>query len=58
MGGDGDTWWKAVGNKLRRLANGIDIWVRPTKKINLPEGKRYQRVAQSHMKILCAITAH
>ena len=32
MGGDGDTWWKAVGNKLRRLANGIDIWVRPTKK--------------------------
>ena len=33
MGGDGDTWWKAVGNELGRLANGIDKLVRATNTI-------------------------
>ena len=28
MGKDSGTWWKAVGNELGRLANGIDnrVW--------------------------------
>ena len=33
MGGDSDTWWKAVGNELGRLANGIDNRVRATNTI-------------------------
>ena len=33
MGGDSDTWWKAVGNELERLANGIENRVRATKTI-------------------------
>ena len=28
MGGDSYTCWKAVGNELRRLDNGIEKWVR------------------------------
>ena len=30
MGGNSNTWWKEVGNELRRLANGIDNKVRAT----------------------------
>ena len=30
FGKDSDTWWKAVGNKLGRLANGVDNRVRDT----------------------------
>ena len=33
MGGDSDTWWKAVGNELGRLANGIDNHIRATNTI-------------------------
>ena len=33
MGGDSDTWWKAIGNELGRLANGIDNRVRATNTI-------------------------
>ena len=35
MCGDSDTWWKAVGNILRRLANIIYNRVRATKTIKL-----------------------
>ena len=30
---DSDTWWKAVGNELGRLANGIDNRFRATNTI-------------------------
>ena len=33
MGGDSDTLWKAVGNELGRLANGIDNRLRATNTI-------------------------
>ena len=33
MGKDSDTWWKAVGNEIGILANGIDNRVRATKSI-------------------------
>ena len=33
LGKDSDTWWKAVGNELVRLANGIDNQVRATNTI-------------------------
>ena len=45
LGKDSDTWWKAVGNKLGRIANGIDNGVRSTntikliKKEELPPGR-------------------
>ena len=44
MGGDSDTWWKAIGNELGRLANGIDNRVRANntiqfiKKEEVPKG--------------------
>ena len=58
MVGDSNTWWKAVVNELGRITNGLDNWVRVTKKFNLSERNKYQRVAQSHMQILCVITSH
>ena len=33
MGGDIGTWWKAFGNELGRLENGIDNQARATKTI-------------------------
>ena len=33
MGGDSDTWWKTVINKLGRISNGIENRVRATNKI-------------------------
>ena len=33
MVGDSNTWWKAIGNKLGRLDNGIDNQIRETNKI-------------------------
>ena len=33
MGKNGDTWWKAVGNELGRLDNGIDNQVQATNKL-------------------------
>ena len=33
MGGDSETWWKAVRNELGRLSNGIDNQVRATNTI-------------------------
>ena len=35
MGGGSDTWWKAVGNEIGRLANGVDNRVRATNTIKL-----------------------
>ena len=35
MRGDSDTCWKAVGNELGRLGNGIDKRVRETNTIEL-----------------------
>ena len=53
MGGDSDTWWKVVVNKLGRLANGIDNRVRGPTQNNVSEMKKYQKFAQSHMIFLC-----
>ena len=45
MGGDRDTWWKYVGNELRRFYNGIDKWVRST---NTIEFIRNEEVLKRH----------
>ena len=58
MVGDSNTWWKAVVNELGRITNGLDNWVRVTKNLIYRKGISNQRVAQSHMQILCVITSH
>ena len=53
MVGDSYTWWKAVGNELGRLGNGIDNRVRQQAQYNLSERKKYQKVAWSHENLIC-----
>ena len=40
IGGDGDTWWKAVGNELGGLSNVIDNRVRAKMQYNLSERRK------------------
>ena len=42
--GDSDTWWKAIGNELWRLANGIDNRVRATKTTEFIRNKEVPKV--------------
>ena len=40
VGVNSDTWWKSVGNELRRIANGIDNRLRETNTIFFYESKK------------------